>query len=164
MSRSRLGHKKSDSLVSVSSRSKNQHPLFLSLRLVVNFHKSNFSVSVSSQKIGLVPPVVCPDTELSFTCGRVNAGIFYSNMRHTCPILYFGIIIIVNIFVCPLSSFCPLFLCQLSFDCPLFVQLVHFLKIQELCTETCYFLSASGGFTEAFLYLKGCTLCPIGAG
>ena len=47
---------KSDSLVSVSSRSKNQRPLFLGLGLVVNFHKSNFSVSVSFQKIGLVPP------------------------------------------------------------------------------------------------------------
>ena len=33
---------------------KNQHSLFLGLGLAVNFHKSNFSVS--SQKIGLVPP------------------------------------------------------------------------------------------------------------
>ena len=38
----------------VSSRLKIQHPLFLGLGLVVNFQKYNFSVS--SRKIGLVPP------------------------------------------------------------------------------------------------------------
>ena len=45
-------------LVSVSSPSKNQHPLFLGLvlDLVVNFHKSNFSVSVLPQEIAHVPP------------------------------------------------------------------------------------------------------------
>ena len=64
---------KSDSLVSVASHSKNQHPLFLGLGLVLNFHKSNFSVLVSSQKIGLVPPwtKTKPSLAVLFT-GNIN--------------------------------------------------------------------------------------------
>ena len=42
--------------LSVSSHSENPLPLSLSLGLVVNFYMSNFLVSVSSQKIGLVSP------------------------------------------------------------------------------------------------------------